>query len=106
MDEMVMQLVHPFALFICGPAKIGKSTLTKEIIMRRKECIHGDLKHIVYVAGEPSSIHGLQHPDIRFIPAWDDTYLRPDTLVVFDDMGQEFSKSMNNFITGKKVKES
>ncbi len=104
-DEVIAGFIHPFSLTLCGPSQAGKSTLCEQIIARRDEVIqNGPIKHVVYVIGQgqPEFIEfKKKHPIVEFINEWDETYLRPETLLIFDDFGDQFSGKLNSFITGK-----
>ncbi len=78
--------------------------MCEAIIERRNEIIQGGpIKHVVYVAGQdqPEFINFIKkHPEVEFCSDWDETYMRPDSLIIFDDFAQSFSTRLNSFITG------
>lgn len=52
-----------------------------------KEVINGNISGITYVAAQDNpelQAFALKHPEIKVTSHWDDSFLQPDQIVVFD----------------------
>lgn len=108
--QLKYQLSHPFTLFISGPTKCGKSTLTRDIILRHQELIDTPIDQIVYCYGAPQPQYFAklagECPKMKFqngIPEEFGDESNSPSLYILDDLMYEASKSpsvLNVFIKG------
>jgi len=101
-------LRHPFTFFMSGPTKAGKSTLTREIILRHGEIIDAPIEKIVYCYGvdQPSYFSKLMQdcPKLSLqtgIPEDFGDSLGTPMLYILDDLMAEGCRSkdvLNAFV--------
>ena len=96
------RLSHPSCIYICGPSKSGKSTLTREILLRHDEVFDSPIHEIIYCYGTPQDKWfaklGKECPKITFHAGLPDEFGDESCtakLYVLDDLLQECSKSPN-----------
>ena len=105
------QLKHPFCCYIVGPSQSGKSTLTRDIILRHRELIDTPIERIVYHYGAPQPAYFAKLEKecpgkITFqsgLPEEFGDEANSPMLYILDDLMYESSKSpdvLNAFIKG------
>lgn len=85
------QARHPFTACLAAPAGSGKSTFVLKFIRHLSQVVKGHIKHIVWCYGEEAGIPSevLEHQAIRTfrgVPTEESGVLRPDTLLILDDL--------------------
>ena len=95
---MSFQLIHPFNCQILGPSSCGKTTLTIEILRRRREIISVPINKVIYIyshfqplfhelsASDPHIVFTNQIEDV-------DNLVENPCLVVCDDQMDSLGKS-------------
>jgi len=106
--EIDFTLRHPFTCFISGPTKSGKSTLTRQIILRHEEIIDAPIKKIVYCYGVDQPVYFAklkqECPKLSFhygIPEDFGDELGTPMLYILDDLMSEGCRSkdvLNAFV--------
>lgn len=94
------RLQHPFCLIVTGPPRSGKSTFVCNLIEHSNHLVNGKFQQIVWFYGERSdtiaylhAAYGDRVKTVRGLPDELEPYLKPQSLLIFDDLYAETSAS-------------